>query len=83
MQQTKNSIREGSPVPANPLHSGTTQILMCYTRARTKRSYTTKKEKTVSIDSNDQNEVYFLQNPLLHNITTNRTVVLLALLIDY
>lgn len=89
MQQDKNSIREGSPFPANPLQSGTIQMLkcpkQCYTRARTKRSYTTKNEKIVSIDSNDQTEVYFLtglQQNLLHNITTKRTV-LLALIIDY
>lgn len=90
MQQSKNSIREGSPFPANPLQSGTMQMLMCpkqcYTRARTKRSYTTKNEKMVSIDSNVQTEVYFLtglRQNLLHNITIKRTVVLLALIIDY
>lgn len=73
MQQAKNSIREGSPFPANPLQSGTNQMLMCpkqcYTRARTKRSYTTKNEK---IDSNDQTEVYFLtaKSVSLYNIKT-------------
>lgn len=62
MQQAKNSIREGSPFQANPLQSGTIQMLMCpkqcYTRARTKRSYTTKNEKIMSTDSNDQGCVF-------------------------